>query len=62
MDFKNLLKSIPIVPIINCDGYYAQCHRCYTELKDEEKVCPNCNQAQDWSWLSKYKHGGNEYE
>ena len=55
MDFTNISKSTPIQPYINEDGYYPQCKRCYTELESEQKVCHNCNQVQDWSWLRKYK-------
>lgn len=56
MENKNInevsLKT-PIEPYINEDGWYAQCHRCWTELEPEEDVCPECGQHQDWSWLKK---------
>lgn len=51
MDFKNILKSEPIKPYINADGWYAQCNRCHTEITPDNKICPTCNQIQDWSWL-----------
>lgn len=51
MDFSNILKSTPIEPEINADGWYAQCKRCWTEICPDDKVCPKCGQAQDWSWF-----------
>ena len=55
MDLTNISTTTPIMPYINEDGYYPQCMRCWTELEAEQELCPKCNQAQDWSWLSKYK-------
>lgn len=52
MDFTNIEKSQPIYPYIVEDGWYAVCHRCWTEINPENKVCPNCQQTQDWSWLN----------
>lgn len=51
MDFTNIEKSQPIHPYIVEDGWYAVCHRCWTEIEPTDKVCPNCQQTQDWSWL-----------
>lgn len=51
MDFSSILKSTPIEPEINEDGWYAQCKRCWTEICPDDKVCPKCGQAQDWSWF-----------
>lgn len=51
MDWTNISKNTLVEPYINEDGWYAQCHRCWTELEPEEKVCPKCGQHQDWSWL-----------
>lgn len=53
MDFTNISKSTPIEPYINADGYYAQCHRCWTEITPKDSICPKCQQAQDWSWFTK---------
>lgn len=53
MDFINIEKSQPIMPDVELDGGYAYCVKCYTELEPRQKVCPNCQQAQDWSWLNK---------
>ena len=53
MNLTNISKSTPILPYIHEDGWYAQCRRCWTELKPKEKNCPKCGQMQDWSWLHK---------
>lgn len=53
MNFTNIDKSTPIEPYIECDGYYAVCQRCWTEIEPTDKVCPACNQHQDWSWFNK---------
>lgn len=53
MDFTNIEKSQPIHPYINPDGYWAQCKRCWNEVYPTDKICLNCQQAQDWSWLNK---------
>lgn len=53
MDLTNVDKSQPIEPYIECDGWYARCHRCWTEINPDNEVCPNCQQAQDWSWFKK---------
>lgn len=55
MDLTNISKSTPIMPYIECDGWYAQCHRCWTEIYPTDNICPNCNQSQDWSWFTKNK-------
>ena len=56
MDLTNISKSTPTEPYIECDGgYYALCHRCWTEIEPKDDICPNCNQVQDWSWFGKYK-------
>jgi len=55
MDFTNISLTKPIRPYINEDGYYPQCHRCWTELEHKQKVCSKCHQTQDWSWFGKYK-------
>lgn len=57
MDFTNIPKSQPIEPYINEDGYYPQCNRCWTEIEPYENICPNCQQAQDWSWFHKSEKG-----
>ncbi len=61
MDLTKILKLTPIEPVIECDGgYYAQCNRCYAEIKPTDCVCPKCNQVQDWSWFRKDdKYGEN---
>ena len=51
MDFTNIPLTKPIQPYIECDGYYACCHRCWTEITPKDSVCPKCLQVQDWSWL-----------
>jgi len=54
MNIKNILKSMPIEPEIECDGgYYTKCGRCMEEITPFETVCPYCGQIQDWSWLKK---------
>ena len=55
MNLENISKSTPIEPEINADGWYAQCVRCWHEITPTDKICPKCNQAQDWSWFSKNK-------
>lgn len=45
----------PIEPKIECDGWYAICAKCYTEITPNNALCPKCMQLQDWSWFSKYK-------
>ena len=52
MDIANTPLNMPIEPYINSDGYYPQCGRCFTELDPYIEACPNCQQTQDWSWLS----------
>ena len=56
MDLSNISKLTPIHPYINEDGWYAQCHRCWTEIEPSDKVCPKCRQTQDWSWFGNYKN------
>ena len=51
MDLTNISKLTPIMPYIECDGWYAQCHRCWMEIYPENDICPNRKQHQDWSWL-----------
>lgn len=51
IDLANIPLDQPIEPYIECDGWYAVCHRCYTEIDPRNDICPKCNQAQDWSWL-----------
>lgn len=55
MDFTNIPSTKPIEPYINADGYYAQCHRCWTEIEPKDNICPKCQQAQDWSWFKSKK-------
>lgn len=52
IDLTSIPLDQPIEPYIECDGgYYAICHRCWTEIEPKNKTCPKCNQTQDWSWL-----------
>lgn len=53
MDLRSISKSTPLEPYINADGWYAQCHRCWHEIEPTDKICPECNQVQDWSWFGK---------
>ena len=53
MDFTNISKETPIHPYIECDGWFAVCHRCWTEIEPTDDMCPKCNQVQDWSWFYK---------
>jgi len=54
-DSLEIALTEPIMPIIEGDGLYAKCSRCYKEVYPKQEVCHNCNQAIDWSWLGKYK-------
>ena len=56
MDFTNILKTTPVEPYINEDGYYPQCCRCWNELKPNQEICPRCEQIQDWSWFGGSKN------
>ena len=39
MDLTNISKSTPIEPYIECDGgYYALCHRCWTEIEPKDDM------------------------
>lgn len=61
MDFSSILKSTPIEPEINEDGWYAQCQRCWTEIQPDNNICPRCGQSQDWSWFGNtFKNKGDE--
>ena len=61
MDLSSIPKTTPIEPFIECDGgCYTECRRCYKEIYLHNSVCPHCKQAQDWSWLGKYKHKEDE--
>ena len=51
MDLSNISKSIPIEPYIECDGWYAQCRRCWNEIDPHNSICQFCKQLQDWSWF-----------
>lgn len=42
--------------VINSDGYYPCCPFCYTELKEDETICHNCEKEVDWSWLNENKY------
>lgn len=53
MNKKILSKKQPLVPYINEDGWYCQCIICWNEVKPKDDICPNCCQAQDWSWFGK---------
>lgn len=55
MDLTGISKTTPISPEVECDGWYAYCVRCTTEIEPTDNVCPHCNQAQDWSWFNKTK-------
>ena len=55
MDFTNISKETPIHPYIECDGWFAVCHRCWAEIEPTDEICPKCNQIQDWSWFWKNK-------
>lgn len=55
MNFTNISKGTPVEPYIECDGYYACCHRCWTEISPKDSICPKCQQAQDWSWFKSKK-------
>ena len=55
MDFTNIPLSQPIQPYVECDGWYCQCHRCWTEITPKDSMCQKCQQAQDWSWFKKNK-------
>ena len=55
MDLKNISKLTPIHPEIVCDGWYAQCRRCWEEITPSDKVCTKCVQTQDWFWLEDKK-------
>lgn len=55
MDFTNIQLTKPIQPYVECDGWYCQCHRCWTEITPRDSVCPKCQQVQDWSWLRNKK-------
>lgn len=52
MDISNVSISTPLEPVINEDGWYAQCNRCWTEINPTDETCPNCKQLQDWTWLN----------
>ena len=53
-------KNKPIEPYINCDGWYAQCPKCWMEINPEYSKCPKCNQSIDWTWLNKKEEFQNE--
>lgn len=53
MDFSNISKSTPVEPYIELDGGFARCHRCWTEIRPTDDICPKCTQKQDWSWFRK---------
>lgn len=53
MNLKNVSKSTPIKPEIECDGWYTYCSRCFTEIEPCTAICPKCKQIQDWSWFGK---------
>ena len=53
MNMGNTPKSTPIEPYIECDGWYAQCRRCWNEIDPHNSICPFCKQLQDWSWFRK---------
>lgn len=55
MDFTNIPLTKPIQPYIECDGWYACCCRCWTEIEPKDDICPKCQQVQDWSWLRRKK-------
>lgn len=53
MDLSNISKDTPIEPEIELDGGFAYCSRCCNEVKPTDKICPKCEQSQDWSWYEK---------
>lgn len=55
MDFTNISLNQPIRPEIECDGWYAYCVWCKTEIEPHDNICPECNQLQDWSWFGEIK-------
>ena len=55
-DLTNVETTQPVEPIIECDGWYAICRRCKEEVEPKHNTCPNCQQAQDWSWFKKGKN------
>ena len=53
MNKKILSKDQPLVPYVNADGWYCQCVNCWEEVSPKNSTCPNCSQAQDWSWFGR---------
>lgn len=59
---NNEIIKYKIMPIINCDGYYPQCPRCYYFDLEQGKDCPQCGQEIDWDFLDKDNNNDNNID
>lgn len=51
------MDSEPVIPEINCDGYYLQCPKCeYFDIEEFESECPKCHQKFNWDWLDRRRN------